>query len=138
MPVIHDRYRVIRELSSTLYGWVFVCEDTLASISSVVVKQVSLERMTTISLSTSSNDRLPDNPIIEREVGSLVRSAGGHPNLVQYEDSFVEQQTLYLVMEFCADGDLHNYLSSHIRQPEAHDVRKQFTLKKKGEAVDVA
>ncbi|KAE8950767.1 hypothetical protein PR001_g34018, partial [Phytophthora rubi] len=72
--------------------------------------------MTTISLSTSSNDRLPDNPIIEREVGSLVRSAGGHPNLVQYEDSFVEQQTLYLVMEFCADGDLHNYLSSHIRQ----------------------
>ncbi|EGZ23313.1 hypothetical protein PHYSODRAFT_263398 [Phytophthora sojae] len=118
MPEIRDRYRVIQELSSTLYGWVFVCEDmgnfapAAASISSVVIKQVSLERMANISLANPTDDRLPDNPIVEKEVGDLVRSAGGHPNLVQYQDSFVELQTLFLVMEHCADGDLHGYLSS--------------------------
>ncbi|KAG6599652.1 serine/threonine protein kinase [Phytophthora cinnamomi] len=124
MPVIHERYRVIRELSPTLYGWVSVCEDMharvdlaspAAPISSVVIKQVSLERMTNIALNNSSSGHLPDNPVVEKEVANLVRAAGGHPNLVQYEESFVEQQTLYLVMEHCADGDLHRYLSSRMR-----------------------
>ncbi|GMF21268.1 unnamed protein product [Phytophthora fragariaefolia] len=121
MPVIREQYRVIRELSSTLYGWIFVCEDTLAgdglvpataSIPSVIIKQVSLERMAGVTLNNPSDGHLPDNPIVEREVGDRIRAAGGHPNLVKYEDSFVEQQTLYLVMEYCADGDLHEYLSS--------------------------
>ncbi|OWZ18223.1 Serine/threonine protein kinase [Phytophthora megakarya] len=53
----------------------------------------------------------PDNPIIEKEVGDIIRDAGGHPNLVTYMDSFVEQQTLYLVMEYCANGDMYDYLS---------------------------
>ncbi|POM68708.1 Serine/threonine protein kinase [Phytophthora palmivora] len=60
----------------------------------------------------------PDNPIIEKEIGDIVRSAGSHPNLVQYIDSFVEHQTLYLVVEHCADGDMYDYLSK----------RKQRTL----------
>jgi serine/threonine protein kinase len=120
MPVIRDRYRVIRELSSTLYGWVFACEDMQgrsepappsATNAPVVIKQVSLERMMDFMQSHPLDGHTPDNPIAEGEIGDLVRAAGGHPNLVQYKDSIIEQQTLYLVMEYCADGDLHNYLS---------------------------
>ncbi|POM74012.1 Serine/threonine protein kinase [Phytophthora palmivora] len=54
--------------------------------------------------------------MIEREVGDLVNAAGSHPNLVQYKCSFVEKHKLYLVMEFCADGDLHDYLTRHSQQ----------------------
>ncbi|EGZ25089.1 hypothetical protein PHYSODRAFT_326158 [Phytophthora sojae] len=120
MPVIHDRYRVIRELSATLYGWVFACEDMQGRMQPappsvtnvpVVIKQVSLERMAAFMRDHPQEGHTPDNPIVEKEVGDAVRAAGGHPNLVQYTDSFVEQQTLYLVMEHCADGDMYDYLS---------------------------
>ncbi|KAG6974612.1 hypothetical protein JG688_00002949 [Phytophthora aleatoria] len=117
MPVVHDRYRVISSLSSTLYGRVFVCEDMQSmsgptrTIAPVVIKQVSLERMTTFMKEHPYDGHTPDNPIIEKEVGDIIRAAGGHPNLVQYTDSFVEQQMLYLVMEHCADGDMYDYLS---------------------------
>uniref|UniRef100_H3GGK1 Protein kinase domain-containing protein n=1 Tax=Phytophthora ramorum TaxID=164328 RepID=H3GGK1_PHYRM len=120
MPVIHDRYRVIRELSSTLYGYVFACEDmrgsgglapSFATTAPAVIKQVSLERVASFMQDHSNEGHTPDNPIVEKEVGDIIRAAGGHPNLVSYTDSFVEKQTLYLVMEHCADGDLYDYLS---------------------------
>ncbi|KAE9008850.1 hypothetical protein PF011_g10534 [Phytophthora fragariae] len=120
MPVVHDRYRVIRELSSTLYGWVFACKDMqgrlgpappATAIAPVAIKQVSLERMAAFMRDHPQDGHTPDNPIVEKEVGDIVRAAGGHPNLVQYTDSLVEQQTLYLVMEHCADGDMYDYLS---------------------------
>ncbi|KAG6949019.1 hypothetical protein JG688_00014825 [Phytophthora aleatoria] len=125
MPVIHDRYRVIRELSSTLYGWVFACEDMCdrlepappsAANVPVVIKQVSLERMATFMRDHPSDGHIPDNPIVEKEIGDIIRAAGGHPNLVTYTDSFVEHQTLYLVMEHCADGDMYDYLSRRRQQ----------------------
>ncbi|KAL3664147.1 hypothetical protein V7S43_011029 [Phytophthora oleae] len=115
MPVIHDRYRVTHSLSTTLYGWVFACEDMRDSsslaIAPVVIKQVSLERMTSFMKLHPEDGHTPDNPIVEKEVGDIIRAAGGHPNLVQYTDSFVEKQSLYLVMEHCADGDMYDYLS---------------------------
>ncbi|GMF45973.1 unnamed protein product [Phytophthora fragariaefolia] len=118
MPVVHERYRVIRSLSSTLYGWVFACEDMQARVETtarpnapVVIKQISLELMTAFMRNHPDDGHTPDNPIVEKEVGDILRAAGGHPNLVQYTDSFVEQQTLYLVMEHCADGDMYDYLS---------------------------
>ena len=32
------------------------------------------------------------------------------PHVVQYYDSFLEASALYIIMEFCANGDLHKYL----------------------------
>ncbi|ETP30087.1 serine/threonine protein kinase [Phytophthora nicotianae P10297] len=125
MPVIHDRYRVIRELSSTLYGWVFVCEDMRGRLEpappsatnvSVVIKQISLQRMATFMRDHPPDAHIPDNPIVEKEIGDIIRTAGGHPNLVTYADSFVEHQTLYLVMEHCSDGDMYDYLSRRRQQ----------------------
>ncbi|KAF4320897.1 hypothetical protein BBO99_00003698 [Phytophthora kernoviae] len=119
MTVIHERYRIIRELSPTLYGWVFACEDMqqrmgpappAANISAVAIKQVSLERMTNFMQDHPCDGHTPDNPVVERELGDLLRAIGGHPNLIQYQDSFVEQQTMYLVMEHCAGGDMYDYL----------------------------
>ncbi|KAF1790803.1 Protein kinase-like domain [Phytophthora cactorum] len=104
MQVLHDRYRVTRDLSVTLYGCVLACQDTqgeqklepkTALVSPVVVKQVSLERMASVMRDFPSDGHMPDNPFVEKE----------------YKDSFLDQEALYLVMEYCADGDLYDYLS---------------------------
>ncbi|KAG7378948.1 NUAK SNF1-like kinase 1 [Phytophthora pseudosyringae] len=140
MPVIHDRYRVARELSSTMYGWVFACEDMRGRLEPappsavnvpVAIKQVSLERMASFMRDHPSDGHTPDNPVVEKEVGDTIRAAGGHPNLVTYTDSFVEQQTLYLVMEHCADGDLYDYLSRR-RQPTMSCVNALSVLSQVG------
>lgn len=112
MPTIRDRYRMLHELSKTSYGWVFECLDTAVANdhSLVVVKQVSLERNARL-WAARSREQLPDDPQREREVASLLRQLGGHPNVVRYLDEFVEFGTLYFVMEDCVDGDLHTYLS---------------------------
>ncbi|KAG1693875.1 hypothetical protein DVH05_022795 [Phytophthora capsici] len=114
MTVVHDRYQIIQSLSTTLYGGVFTCEDmrgsSIANVP-VVIKQVSLERMASFMKENPVGSHTPDNPIVEKEVGDIIRAAGGHPNLVQYTDSFIEGQSLYLVMEHCADGDMYDYLS---------------------------
>ncbi|KAE8977919.1 hypothetical protein PF011_g23460 [Phytophthora fragariae] len=102
MQMARDHYRITRELSSTLFGRIVVCEiprETVKSTpaaSSVVMKQVSLERMANIVRDLPSDGHIPDNPLVEKEMGDLFRAAGGHPNLVQYKDSFLEQQTLHL------------------------------------------
>ncbi|KAE9143332.1 hypothetical protein PF006_g11620, partial [Phytophthora fragariae] len=76
MPVVHDRYRVIRELSSTLYGWVFACEDMqgrlgpappATAIAPVAIKQVSLERIAAFMRDHPQDGHTPDNPIVEKE-----------------------------------------------------------------------
>ncbi|KAL4161059.1 hypothetical protein PRNP1_001616 [Phytophthora ramorum] len=139
MPVIHDRYRVIRELSSTLYGYVFACEDMRgsgglappsATTAPAVIKQVSLERMTSFMQDHPSEGHTPDNPIVEKEVGDIIRAAGGHPNLVSYTDSFVEKQTFYLVMEHCADGDL--YATSKTDLEKTSDARPKLKAQRSG------
>ena len=33
-----------------------------------------------------------------------------HPNIVQYKDSFEEENSLYIAMAFCEDGDLYTKL----------------------------
>lgn len=115
MPTIRNRYRVLRELSETSYGWVFECLDTTAVApaddhSLVAVKQVSLQRNARM-WANRAHEQMPDDPQREREVAVLLRQLGGHPNIVQYMDEFVEFGTLYFVMENCVDGDLHSYLS---------------------------
>ncbi|RLN96395.1 hypothetical protein BBJ28_00003191 [Nothophytophthora sp. Chile5] len=121
MPVIHDRYRVVSELSETLYGWVYACEDLQCgvgsvlpstSVAAVVIKQISLDCAASLRRAQPAHNHVPDDPLREKEMGELIRSTGGHPNLVQYHDAFVEQETMYLVMEYCAGGDLYDYLST--------------------------
>lgn len=65
MQVLRHRYRFTRALSSTLYGSVVVCQETVKSAtaaSSIVMKQVSLERMASIVRDLPSDGHIPDNP----------------------------------------------------------------------------
>jgi serine/threonine protein kinase len=49
----------------------------------------------------------PDN--ILREIQAIARF--DHPNIINYNHSFIEDNELYLVMEYCSKGSLRNWLS---------------------------
>ncbi|EGZ18023.1 hypothetical protein PHYSODRAFT_255780 [Phytophthora sojae] len=53
--------------------------------------------------------------LLERRVAHLLASSGGHRNVVASYFHFQEHQCLYLVGEFCNDGDLYTHLTSHTR-----------------------
>ena len=42
-----------------------------------------------------------------------------HPNIVGYKESFVEQKTLMIIMEFCEVGDM----SLHIKRKQKKNER---------------
>eukprot|EP00644_Phytophthora_capsici_P001150 jgi/Phyca11/576280/estExt2_Genewise1.C_PHYCAscaffold_860070 len=51
----------------------------------------------------------PDDPRQEKAFSSLQRKeAAPSPHIVQYLDDFIEGQTLYFVLEYCAGGDLYS------------------------------
>mmetsp|Transcript_5984 Transcript_5984/g.19529 ORF Transcript_5984/g.19529 Transcript_5984/m.19529 type:complete len:684 (-) Transcript_5984:100-2151(-) len=54
---------------------------------------------------------------IEREMDMLRRVR--HSNIVQLQDRWVQERSVYLLMEYCAGGDLFGRLSSHGAMAEA-------------------
>ena len=40
-----------------------------------------------------------------------------HPFIVRYQESFIEDNTLHIVMEYCDNGDLNNYLKLQNKRP---------------------
>ena len=48
-----------------------------------------------------------------------------HPNIIKTHDVFEEGGKLYIVMENCAGGDLHDYIKKHKKLSE-HKARKLF------------
>lgn len=141
------QYKQVAYLSETLYGDVFLCEvpstttndnddTTTTSAPSVnphqpeyvVVKRVDLRRaMAMLNTATTSSDADCsdcglDDPREEKAVSNLLRRTHGHPNLVRYYDNAIVDGVLYLVMEFCAGGDLHTYVINRPQHPTANSA----------------
>lgn len=135
--LVRSRYRLAQHLSETLYGAVYLCEDTQQSVVAsprsvdattvgqpteaaaagssfsprrVVLKQIEIAQAMHLLNTPHPQQQMLDDPRQEKAVGNLLRRTGGHPNVVQYLDDFIEDKTLFFVMEFCADGDLYEYL----------------------------
>lgn len=113
------RYRVIRQLSPTLYGSIFLCEEAASSEPArpVVLKQVDLLcAIKMLNDPPPSAQQKADDPRQEKAISTLLRRAGGHPNLVAYYDDFIVETKLYFVLEYCADGDLYEYMNRRGKQ----------------------
>lgn len=44
-----------------------------------------------------------------------------HPNIVKYYDSFIDKNILAIIMEFCENGDLANFLKAQYNRPIAEN-----------------
>ncbi|KAG6617475.1 Serine/threonine protein Kinase [Phytophthora cinnamomi] len=108
MTLVRNRYRVERELAQTTYGGVYLCTDELLRPRRVVLKSVSLLHAINMLDLRKPELQAPDDPRQEKAFSVLQRAQPhAHPHVVQYLDDFVEGQTLYFVLEYCAGGDLY-------------------------------
>ncbi|DBA03954.1 TPA: hypothetical protein N0F65_010607 [Lagenidium giganteum] len=124
-------YQVIRALTPTAFGNILLCSSDMdactsaASIhtdppaSQVVIKQISLHCARVLSAQLHNlppTDQLQrqqaDDPLQELRIVRILRHFGGHPNVVAHYNEHVVGSTVYLVLQHCADGDLHQFLQA--------------------------
>ncbi|KAG3081819.1 hypothetical protein PC122_g11180 [Phytophthora cactorum] len=119
MSTAQLRFR--RKISDAMYGQVIECElqQSKANLPPlplgkrriVAVKCMSLPRAIDVQ-NRCGTSRVLDDPIQESRVADLLTKNGGHSNVVASYFHFQENRCLYLVGEFCADGDLYTHLAT--------------------------
>lgn len=117
---LRERFTPCKQLRATLYGETTLCQDERRQKQLVVLKRISL------ALLRANAEHARENPARERDVIDLLRKTGGHAHVVRYESNgqnamFVHDDNLYIVMEYCADGDLYDYVC---KKPESrlHEI----------------
>jgi serine/threonine protein kinase len=134
-----SQLRFRQQIGVALYGEVMECE-LLASAAQqqrlpplplgkrhvVAVKCISLPCAVQVRARHGAARTL-DDPLQECRVADLVARSGGHRNVVNSYFHFQEHQCLYLVGEYCADGDLYSHLSSTARNG-ALDERSSIAI----------
>ncbi|KAE9002556.1 hypothetical protein PR003_g18206 [Phytophthora rubi] len=126
--MIRQRYRLKHKIGDALYGSVCACEDTYNDNELVAIKQVSLELATTL-LAVHPN---ADNPWHERRAITKLLALPPHPNIVHFHQEFLHNESWFVVMEHCPEGDLWDRVrgSPNGRVPEREALRlfRQVTL----------
>ncbi|RLN50545.1 hypothetical protein BBJ28_00014518 [Nothophytophthora sp. Chile5] len=89
-----------------------LCQPLATGLRPVVaVKCISLPRAVDARALVGATRAL-DDPMQERRVSALLSRHGGHRNVVRSYSHFVQHRCLYLVAEYCADGDLYSHLAA--------------------------
>ncbi|KAJ0391545.1 hypothetical protein P43SY_010445 [Pythium insidiosum] len=104
--VVPAPYRVLRRLSRTLYGGIYLCEDSRRAESPVVVKRIELLRAMELLNAPETQEHSVDDPRHEKALANMLQRSGGHPNIVKYHSSMIVGSELFFVMEYCDGGDL--------------------------------
>lgn len=94
-----DRFEEERCIGRGMHGTAHLVRDR-GSGRRYVVKKVALGML---------NEEEQEKALREVE---LLRSLK-HPNVVEYVDSFIEDEMLHIVMEYCEGGDLAAQLKAH-------------------------
>ncbi|KAH6603426.1 hypothetical protein Trco_008201 [Trichoderma cornu-damae] len=113
------RYQTISPLNHGSFGMVFMAQD-LVSNQVVAIKCLTKKSAPCdAGLELAVDDR--------SEEYALHSGLGSHPNIVNLLDTFETDAHLYLVMEFCSQGDLYEAIRNGHGPLETEHVR-QFML----------
>ncbi|ETK95277.1 CAMK/CAMKL protein kinase [Phytophthora nicotianae CJ01A1] len=109
------RYTLVKKLSSTLYGETALYRDEALGKKLVVLKRVSIPLLQ----QESQSPAVKENPLCERIVVQMLEDpltarAPGREHVVEYvrEGFFSSGDSVFIAMEFCAGGDLYDYVTS--------------------------
>lgn len=91
-----NKYEKIRLVGRGAYGIVFLC-DRLADSKKVILKEISVDQMSVDERQASVNE-------------AKVLSMLDHPNIVGYYESFLDEKTMTIVMEYVQGGTLFDFL----------------------------
>jgi len=89
-----NKYRFIKDLGFGGFGEVFLAKE-VRSQNFVAIKQLK-----------DKDKRKQDDLIYEMQMVSKFN----HPNIVLYKHHFVQEDLLYIVMEYCALGSLRDMM----------------------------
>ncbi|KAK1236815.1 hypothetical protein MKX07_005934 [Trichoderma sp. CBMAI-0711] len=113
------RYQTISPLNHGSFGMVFMAQD-LVSNQTVAIKCLTKK--------SAACDTGVELAVDERsEEYALHSSLGSHPNIVNLLDTFETDAHVFLVMEFCSQGDLYEAIRNGHGPLETEHVR-QFML----------
>ena len=109
------------KLGSGSYGVIYkVLDKTTREVC--VLKQISLSRLSEKARKSVHWDI--KQAINEATImGKLV-----HPFIVRYRESFIEDNILNIVMEYCDNGDLNNFLKIQNKRPLKEDKIWRFFI----------
>ncbi|XP_058525985.1 serine/threonine-protein kinase Nek1 isoform X1 [Ochotona princeps] len=93
-----DKYVKLRKIGEGSFGKA-VLVKSVEDGKQYVIKEINISRM-------SSKERKESR----REVAMLANMK--HPNIVQYRESFEENGSLYIVMDYCEGGDLFKRINA--------------------------
>eukprot|EP00282_Hemiselmis_andersenii_P037559 CAMPEP_0169426522 /NCGR_PEP_ID=MMETSP1042-20121227/255_1 /TAXON_ID=464988 /ORGANISM="Hemiselmis andersenii, Strain CCMP1180" /LENGTH=169 /DNA_ID=CAMNT_0009536465 /DNA_START=99 /DNA_END=605 /DNA_ORIENTATION=- len=97
--VLNGKYRPMKRIGQGTYGSVFLAKRVGKSSSVVVMKRVFVGEEGSFEYKEALN-----------EVTLLKRLR--HPNVVSYQDKFVHDGTLCIVMSYCAGGDIQQQIKA--------------------------
>ncbi|EGZ06855.1 hypothetical protein PHYSODRAFT_341032 [Phytophthora sojae] len=119
-----SQLRFRRKIGNALYGEVMECELRQSNQHQAHVPLLPPGRRCIVAVKCMSLPcardaqhrfgvhRTIDDPHQERRVAELLAKSGGHPNVVASYFHFQEHECVYMVSEYCADGDLYTYTTS--------------------------
>ena len=112
--ILDGRFRAVAPLNQGSFGMVFVATD-LKTGQDVAIKCID---------KPSSTDMMSPFPMDDRfEELECHRLLSRHPNLVNLTHSFETATHVYLVLEFCANGDLYEAIRLNRGPLETEHVR---------------
>lgn len=112
--LLNGRFRTIAPLNHGSFGMVFLATDTKTG------QEVAIKCLTKHSSSDSSAPFPIDDRFEELECHRRFRY---HPNLVNLIHSFETEAHMYLVLEYCANGDLYEAIRLNRGPLETEHVR---------------
>eukprot|EP01029_Cantina_marsupialis_P005430 TRINITY_DN1589_c0_g1_i1.p1 TRINITY_DN1589_c0_g1~~TRINITY_DN1589_c0_g1_i1.p1 ORF type:complete len:772 (-),score=205.55 TRINITY_DN1589_c0_g1_i1:56-2371(-) len=109
-----EDYEVEKQIGRGAYGSAFLARAS-SNGEMCVIKKVELMMM---------DENARKQALRECDVLATLQ----HPNIVQYWDKFIEKNTLNIVMQFCAGGDLATLIKKHDEENKLFSERQILDL----------
>ena len=117
--LLDGRYQTISPLNHGSFGMVFMAQDLLTN-QTVAIKCIT-------KMSAPSDAGLEFAVDDKSEEYALHTRLGSHPNIVNLLNTFETDAHVYLVLEYCSQGDLYEAIRNGHGPLETEHVR-QFML----------
>jgi serine/threonine protein kinase len=111
--LLDGRYETLHELNHGSFGLVFKARDVLEN------KFVALKCLTKSRVNPASIDEAREELAIHKQIGA-------HPNVVELLNTFETASHIYLVLEFCSNGDLFEAIHAERGPRQTEKVREMM------------
>ncbi|XP_026462498.1 serine/threonine-protein kinase Nek8-like [Ctenocephalides felis] len=100
-----SNYRLVQQIGRGTYGTVYKCKR-LKDSETVVVKEICVNFSDHVSFESVKNE-------------IVILAKLSHPNIIGYHETFYNDHSVFIVMEYASKGTLSSYLTSKtIKLPE--------------------